>query len=120
MGLSTVSRGAHLRLVETSASFVEIATVAEPVKEPVRPKRLFLTPAEVEALIKSAEKRGRWGKRDLVLWERGDRTEKSVKAPRMYRWDQYMRLTGRMTYGAVDRKEVDLWVQAEEVPQHLK
>jgi integrase len=37
------------------------------VDVPGQPKRQYLTPAEVEMLIKSAEKRGRYGKRDGLM-----------------------------------------------------
>lgn len=44
----------------------------------------------------------RWGARELVLWERGDRTEKSTKAPRMFTWKQFLKLSRRITYGVVN------------------
>ena len=43
----------------------------------------------------------RWGARPVMIWERGDRTIESTKAPRMFRWDQFVKLTRRMTYGAI-------------------
>ena len=51
-----------MRLVEPVAPIVESTTVPA---GPEKPKRLYLTPGEVEALIKSAEKRGRYGVDDL-------------------------------------------------------
>lgn len=46
----------------------------------------------------------RWGKRPIVIWERGDRTEKSIGAPRMYRWKDFIKLTRRMTYGNISEE----------------
>jgi hypothetical protein len=46
----------------------------------------------------------RWGPQEIMLWERGDRTEKSSRAPRMYTWAQYLRLTSRLTYGTVQEE----------------
>jgi hypothetical protein len=43
----------------------------------------------------------RWGPQEIMLWERGDRTEKTTRAPRMYTWAQYLKLTSRLTYGVV-------------------
>jgi hypothetical protein len=37
----------------------------------------------------------RWGPGRIMLWDRGARTEKG--APRMYRWDDYEKLTRRLT-----------------------
>lgn len=42
-----------------------------------------------------------WGPRPIVIWERGDRTVETAKAPRIYRWDQFMKLSRRLTYGAI-------------------
>jgi hypothetical protein len=39
----------------------------------------------------------RWGPQEIMMWDRGDRTE--GKAPRMYTWDQYNKLTRRLSYG---------------------
>lgn len=44
-----------------------------------------------------------WGPQKIMLWDRGERTENG--APRMYTWDMYMKLTKRLTYGLVDKKE---------------
>jgi hypothetical protein len=43
---------------------------------------------------------GRWGKPEIILWDRGERTEGG--SPRMYTWDQYEKLTRRLTYGLID------------------
>jgi type 1 fimbriae regulatory protein FimB/type 1 fimbriae regulatory protein FimE len=52
----------------------EPRTQCEPITQnttvvdfPGKPKRQYLTPAEVETLVKSAEKRGRYGKRDGLM-----------------------------------------------------
>ena len=42
----------------------------------------------------------RWGAQETMIWERGPRTESG--APRMYTWNQYMKLTKRLTYGLVE------------------
>ena len=42
---------------------------------------------------------GRWGPQETMLWDRGERTEGG--APRMYTWQQYLKLTRRLTYGLV-------------------
>jgi hypothetical protein len=39
----------------------------------------------------------RWGKRKTILWDRGKRTQEGT--PRIYRWDQYEKLTSRLTHG---------------------
>jgi hypothetical protein len=39
----------------------------------------------------------RWGPQKIIMWDRGDRT--SDKAPRMYTWAQYNKLTRRLSYG---------------------
>lgn len=41
----------------------------------------------------------RWGPQEIMLWDRDERTEKG--APKMFRWDQYLKLTRRLTYGLV-------------------
>lgn len=41
----------------------------------------------------------RWGRQEIIIWERLERTCNSLKAPRMYTWEQYLRLTRRLTYG---------------------
>lgn len=41
----------------------------------------------------------RWGPQEIMMWDRGDRTK--YGAPRMYRWDQFMKLTKRITYGLI-------------------
>ena len=43
--------------------------------------------------------RARWGPQEIMLWDRGERTEDG--APRMYRWDQFEKLARRLTYGSV-------------------
>ena len=48
---------------------------------------------------------GRWGSREVMIWERGERTLASAGAPRMYTWKQYKRLTRRLTYGVVKDEE---------------
>lgn len=93
-----MKRSAHLRVVETSPSFVEIATVPNP---PQKPKRLFLTPGEVDALVKSAEKRGRWGKRDALMIymaaRHGFRRRELVEL----RWNQIDRKAGTLLVSRV-------------------
>ena len=42
----------------------------------------------------------RWGPQEIMLWDRGERTEGG--APRMYTWNQYLKLTRRLTYGVID------------------
>jgi hypothetical protein len=39
---------------------------------------------------------GRWGAQEFVLWDRGERTEKT--RPRIYRWDQFETLVRRFTH----------------------
>jgi hypothetical protein len=41
----------------------------------------------------------RWGKRETILWDRGERTQGGT--PRMYRWDQYKKLANRLSYGLI-------------------
>ena len=41
----------------------------------------------------------RFGPQDVVLWDRGARTEDGC--PRMYRWSQFLKLTRRLSYGLV-------------------
>ena len=41
---------------------------------------------------------GRWGPQEIMLWERQERTENTSKAPRMYTWDQYLKLKRKLTY----------------------
>ena len=41
----------------------------------------------------------RWGPQEIMLWDRGERTEKG--APKMFTWSQYLKLTRRLTYGLV-------------------
>jgi hypothetical protein len=38
----------------------------------------------------------RWGPQMIVMWDRGERTEKG--RPRMYRWDQFERLAEKLTH----------------------
>jgi len=42
----------------------------------------------------------RWGKQELVMWDRGERTESG--APRMYCWKEFQKLARRLTYGATE------------------
>jgi hypothetical protein len=46
----------------------------------------------------------RWGKPEIMLWDRSERTEKG--APRMFTWNQYEKLTRRLTYGLIDKEEL--------------
>jgi hypothetical protein len=39
----------------------------------------------------------RWGPQEIMMWDRGDRTAHGT--PRMYTWDQYNKLTRRLSYG---------------------
>ena len=39
----------------------------------------------------------RWGRQDVIMWDRGERTENG--APRMYRWREFQKLARRLTYG---------------------
>ena len=41
---------------------------------------------------------GRWGPQEIMLWERGERTENTSRPPRMYTWDQYLKLKRRLAY----------------------
>jgi hypothetical protein len=43
----------------------------------------------------------RWGRQEVMIWDRGERTEGGT--PRMYRWDQYLKLTDRLTYGLISQ-----------------
>jgi hypothetical protein len=49
---------------------------------------------------------GRWGPQAIMIWERGDRTEQPNRAPRMYTWAQYLKLTNRLTYGFVKEEPI--------------
>jgi hypothetical protein len=49
---------------------------------------------------------GRWGKPEIILWDRGERTEWG--SPRMYRWSDYEKLTRRLTYGLIDKEPCNL------------
>jgi hypothetical protein len=42
----------------------------------------------------------RWGEGRVMLWDRGERTENG--APKMYTWENYLKLTRRLTYGLVE------------------
>lgn len=42
----------------------------------------------------------RWKPREIVMWDRGARTESGT--PRMYRWDQFAKLARRITYGITE------------------
>ena len=46
---------------------------------------------------------GRWGKPKVILWDRGERTEGG--SPRIYTWDQYEKLTRRLTFGLIDKEK---------------
>ena len=41
----------------------------------------------------------RWGPRDIVLWDRGARTESGT--PRMFKWREFEKLARRITHGPV-------------------
>ena len=43
----------------------------------------------------------RWGRQDIVMWDRGARTES--RAPRMYTWEQFTKLANRLSYGITER-----------------
>jgi hypothetical protein len=49
---------------------------------------------------------GRWGPQEIMIWERGDRTAQTDRAPRMYTWAQYLKLTNRLTYGLVKEEPI--------------
>ena len=42
----------------------------------------------------------RFGPQEVVMWDRGERTEEG--APRMYRWNQFEKLTKKLTYGLIE------------------
>jgi hypothetical protein len=42
----------------------------------------------------------RWGPQETMLWDRGTRTENG--APRMYKWDQFIKLSRRLSYGITE------------------
>lgn len=44
----------------------------------------------------------RWKARPIVLWERRERTDQTNGPPRMFRWDQFMTLARRITYGTIN------------------
>jgi hypothetical protein len=56
------------------------------------------TPNVMEQLC--AELVSRWGTGWTMLWDRGTRTE--AGAPRMFRWDQFEKITRRLTYGLIE------------------
>jgi hypothetical protein len=39
----------------------------------------------------------RWGPQEIMMWDRADRT--ATKTPKIYTWDQYNKLTRRLSYG---------------------
>lgn len=39
----------------------------------------------------------RWGPQEVVIWDRGERTEGG--APRMFMWNKFMKICRRLTYG---------------------
>lgn len=41
----------------------------------------------------------RWGPQEIILWDRGERTENG--APRMYTWRQFQKLARRITFGVL-------------------
>jgi hypothetical protein len=41
----------------------------------------------------------RWGPRRIVLWDRGERTQKG--SPRIFTWAMFCKLKKRMTYGLI-------------------
>jgi hypothetical protein len=49
---------------------------------------------------------GRWGPQAIMIWERGDRTAQTNRAPRMYTWAQYLKLTNRLTDGIVKEESI--------------
>jgi hypothetical protein len=53
----------------------------------------------------------RWGKPEIIMWDRGERTEGGT--PRMYTWDQYEKLTRRLTYGLIEQGENSIWAVAK-------
>jgi hypothetical protein len=46
---------------------------------------------------------GRFGKPEIIMWDRGERTEYGT--PRIFTWDQYEKLTRRLTYGLIDKEK---------------
>jgi hypothetical protein len=42
----------------------------------------------------------RWGPQKIMMWERGKRTENG--SPRMFRWDQFIKLARRISYGITE------------------
>jgi hypothetical protein len=42
----------------------------------------------------------RWGRQQIVLWDRGERTE--TGAPRMHRWKEFQKIVRRLTYGILE------------------
>jgi hypothetical protein len=47
------------------------------------------------------EMESRWGPQEIVMWDRGARTENGV--PRMYRWNQFRKLARRLSqYGITE------------------
>jgi hypothetical protein len=39
----------------------------------------------------------RWGRQQIILWDRDERTENG--SPRIYRWKQFQKIVRRLTYG---------------------
>jgi hypothetical protein len=56
----------------------------------------------------------RWGRQEVMLWERNERTENTTGAPRMFTWKQYLKLTSRLTYGLVSKEEKDYGLLAQD------
>jgi hypothetical protein len=42
----------------------------------------------------------RWGRQEVILWDRGERTEQG--APRMFKWKDFQKLARRITHGAIE------------------
>lgn len=41
----------------------------------------------------------RWGPQEVILWDRGARTEEG--SPRIYKWADFLKLTRRLSYGYI-------------------
>jgi hypothetical protein len=42
----------------------------------------------------------RWGRQQVIMWDRGERTESG--APRMMRWRSFQKVVRRLTYGILE------------------
>jgi hypothetical protein len=49
------------------------------------------------------EFKNRWGPQKIMFWDRGERTWSGC--PKMFTWDQYEKLTRRLTDGMIDNEE---------------